>query len=69
MGKKQARKAVNDYIERHFSVNEYGIWCPNCQERIDDFWPESCDACGWPAADYDRFDDDDYDPWDGHNER
>lgn len=53
-------------MEGAFIRNEYGLWCPNCQERIDEFWPVSCDHCGYPAADYDRFDQDDYDPLDDH---
>lgn len=45
-----------------FIRNEYGLWCPNCQERIDEFWPVSCDHCGYPAPDHERFDEvDDYD--------
>lgn len=41
-----------------FIRNQYGLWCPNCQERIDEMWPVSCDCCGYPAADCDTFDDD-----------
>ena len=50
------RNVVVDYVDRHFITNEYGIWCPNCQEAIDAFWPDNCDHCEWPKADYDRFD-------------
>lgn len=39
-----------------FIRNEYGLWCPNCQERIDEMWPDSCDACGYPSPDCDDFD-------------
>lgn len=60
LSEKQARKAVDAYIRRHFLTNEHGIWCPNCQERIDDFWPASCDHCGWPSPDHDRYDEDDW---------
>jgi predicted amidophosphoribosyltransferase len=55
-----------------FIRNEYGLWCPNCQERIDEFWPVSCDCCGYPAADHDRprddlddMDDADFERWFG----
>ena len=41
-----------------FIRNEYGLWCPNCQERIDEMWPVSCDACGYPSPDCDDFDGD-----------
>lgn len=49
--------------EAPFTRNQYGLWCPNCQERIDEFWPESCDCCGYPSPDHDRYDvdEDDYD--------
>lgn len=43
--------------ESPFIRNQYGLWCPNCQEAIDEFWPVSCDHCGYPEADYERFDD------------
>jgi hypothetical protein len=49
-----------------FIRNEYGLWCPNCQERIDELWPVSCDHCGYPDADFDcdQYDgDDDAYPW------
>lgn len=39
-----------------FIRNEYGLWCPNCQERIDEMWPVSCDACGYPSPDCEDFD-------------
>jgi hypothetical protein len=37
--------------EAPFIRNQYGLWCPNCQEQIDEMWPESCDSCGYPSAD------------------
>jgi len=46
--------------EAPFIRNDYGLWCPNCEERIDEMWPDSCDCCGYPNKDYDRFDDDDW---------
>jgi len=42
--------------ESPFIRNQYGLWCPNCEERIDEFWPSSCDHCGYPSPDYERFD-------------
>jgi predicted amidophosphoribosyltransferase len=45
--------------ESAFIRNQYGLWCPNCQERIDEMWPVSCDCCGYPALDHDTFDGDD----------
>ena len=47
--------------ESPFTRNQYGLWCPNCGERIDEFWPESCDACGYPDPDHETFGEDDHD--------
>lgn len=44
-----------------FIHNEYGIWCPECQERIDEMWPTLCDACGYPDCDDDDRDNSDLD--------
>ena len=44
--------------EDAFTRNEYGLWCPNCQERIDELFPWSCDCCGYPDEDMETFDDD-----------
>ena len=55
------RSPIQDYVERHFIVNGFGIWCPNCDEQIDYMWPESCDHCGYPHAGYERYDRDDLD--------
>ena len=55
------QQPLDERAETPFIRNQYGLWCPNCQEAIDEFWPESCDYCGYPSADYDRFDDDDWD--------
>lgn len=63
----RAKNAIDAYIDRHFIVNEFGIWCPNCQEMIDYFWPESCDHCGYPKPDHERYDRD-HDDW-GDNGR
>lgn len=53
------KSPVQKHIDEHFIENEFGIWCPNCQAAIDYFWPESCDHCGWPAEDHERYDLDD----------
>lgn len=47
--------------ERQFIRNKYGLWCPNCDEQIDELWPDACDYCGYPKRGYDRFEDDDED--------
>lgn len=54
--KKLARLRLN--AESRFTRNEFGLWCPNCGERIDEMWPDSCDCCGYPKPDHDRFDQD-----------
>ena len=54
-----------------FIRNKFGLWCPNCQERIDELWPVSCDCCGYPSGDHERFgrdalddaDDSDFESW------
>lgn len=53
--------ALRRKAEEPFIRNEYGLWCPNCQEAIDESWPASCDHCGYPKPDHDRCDGDDLD--------
>ena len=49
-------------VEAPFIRNEFGLWCPNCGEQIADWeWVGDCDCCGYPRADCENFDDDDYD--------
>jgi predicted amidophosphoribosyltransferase len=49
-------------MDNPFIRTSAGLWCPNCQERIDEFWPVNCDHCGYPSPDHERFDEpDDYD--------
>lgn len=57
--------AIRRAAESAFTRNEYGLWCPNCEERIDEMWPDCCDHCGYPNKDHTRFDensDDDFYP-------
>lgn len=41
---------LRDRAEKPFIRNEYGLWCPNCRERIDEMWPDACDCCGYPDS-------------------
>lgn len=61
MGRRKS--TIDAYVERHFTTNEHGIWCPNCDEQIDYSWPESCDHCGYPKPGYERFDEGDGFEW------
>ena len=46
-------------VEKPFIRNQYGLWCPQCGERIADWeWVGNCDCCGYPSVIED--DDDDY---------
>lgn len=53
--------AIRKAAEAPFIRNQYGLWCPNCQEAIDEMWPVNCDCCGYPSPDHDRYDEDDDD--------
>lgn len=52
-------RAIRQAAESQFVRNRYGLWCPNCEERIDELWPDACDCCGYPNKDYTRFDEED----------
>ena len=49
--------ALRRRAEQPFIRNQHGLWRPNCGERIDEMWPESCDCCGYPKPDMETFDD------------
>lgn len=55
----QRMRAIRQAAEGRFVRNQHGLWCPNCEERIDELWPEVCDHCGYPDKDYTRFEEDD----------
>ncbi|API60574.1 hypothetical protein BSL82_15825 [Tardibacter chloracetimidivorans] len=55
------QRDVREDMEAPFIRNEYGLWCPQCGERIADWeWIGDCDACGYPSEIEDDCDDDIY---------
>jgi hypothetical protein len=60
--RKERLRQIRAAAERPFVRNRYGLWCPNCDEQIDELWPDACDYCGYLNKDYTRFDEeeDDY---------
>lgn len=60
--RRERLRRLRQAAESAFTRNQYGLWCPNCEERIDELWPDACDHCGYPNKDYTRFDEDD-DEW------
>jgi Zn finger protein HypA/HybF involved in hydrogenase expression len=61
MNERERMQALRQRAESAFTRNQYGLWCPNCEERIDELWPASCDHCGYPNKGFTRFDEDDDD--------